>query len=675
MRFHWSVKTLAVVLVFLSALTLTLGAVGVVIGSAFYQDGSQTDYDFDGNLAGNAAENIIGTYLVENSSIPAEYFETYADWWGFSPVPVEFDYYIQFPTGRIVTTFDRQKDYVYEHETRRRVNRLTLRTMPELSHYPTYDQYLQAGSQVSTLWPDFPALLSDTESYVLLEQQDGSVQRLEVGPKETYQVILYATAEQMEPYRLSYPGSQAIFRLTREYEAVFQLTTIVSVCVLLGSLCAMTTIAGCKGGTGEIQPIWINRLPLDLHLAVFGGGMTLVVAMVTAMVYEAHRLSQDMVMLWTMALVGLGLAGGLLLAVFFPAVGSQGKMGGGYWWKHMLTVRFTRFFILKPCLWLGKNGWRLLGRWISLVPLWLEWLVLGVIAWLLGPVGILIPVWMAYCFSELRDAAQRMAEGDLNAKVELSNPVLRGSFRSFARNLNDLSAVCVESAKSQMRSERMRSELITNVSHDIKTPLTSIINYVDLLEKAETPEQRREYIQVLQRQSLRMKRLIEDLMEMSKASSGNLCVELEPTDAVESIGQAIGEFSDRLEAQNLQVVMELPQDAVMVLCDGRLLWRVLSNCLTNVVKYALPGTRVYLSLTQPGAQARITLKNISAQPLNIPGDELLERFVRGDASRNTEGNGLGLNIARSLMEVQGGHLELVVDGDLFKVVLTLPVAP
>ena len=218
----------------------------------------------------------------------------------------------------------------------------------------------------------------------------------------------------------------------------------------------------------------------------------------------------------------------------------------------------------------------------------------------------------------------------------------------------------------------MKTELITNVSHDIKTPLTSIINYVDLLQKAHTPEEEAQYLEVLSRQSQRMKKLIEDLMDMSKATTGNMTVEIFRVDAVEAVNQALGEFSDKLAAASLTPVFRNPEEPVEILADGRLTWRVLSNLLGNVVKYALPGTRVYVDLVKLEHQVVLSLKNISREELNVSTEELTERFVRGDKSRNTEGSGLGLNIAQSLMELQKGQLQLLVDGDLFKVTLIFP---
>ena len=218
----------------------------------------------------------------------------------------------------------------------------------------------------------------------------------------------------------------------------------------------------------------------------------------------------------------------------------------------------------------------------------------------------------------------------------------------------------------------MKTELITNVSHDIKTPLTSIINYVDLLSHAQDEQTRAQYLEVLARQSQQIKRLLEDLLEMSKATTGNLTVEVSNLDLAETVNQALGEYADRLEQAGLNVVFRLPEQPCHIRADGRLTWRVLSNLLSNAVKYALPGTRVYMELVRHTDYTELSVKNISREELNVPAEELMERFVRGDISRNTEGSGLGLNIAQSLMEAQGGGLSLYVDGDLFKVTLRFP---
>jgi len=245
-----------------------------------------------------------------------------------------------------------------------------------------------------------------------------------------------------------------------------------------------------------------------------------------------------------------------------------------------------------------------------------------------------------------------------------------------AENLNRIHASVQTAVEKQLKSERLKTELITNVSHDIKTPLTSIVNYVDLLKKQDVQDETaQEYIEVLDRQSTRLKKLIEDLMEASKASTGNINVNLAPLDSVELVKQVAGEYVDRLRDKGLELMVSLPQREVPVLADGQLLWRVFDNLLSNAQKYSQPGTRVYLDLQEAGGQVVVTFRNISAYSLNISGDELMERFVRGDSSRHTEGSGLGLSIARSLIELMNGHFGIVIDGDLFKAQVMLSHLP
>ena len=264
-----------------------------------------------------------------------------------------------------------------------------------------------------------------------------------------------------------------------------------------------------------------------------------------------------------------------------------------------------------------------------------------------------------------------MTKGNLNHQIDTT--FLFGCFKDFAIHLNSLAGAAQTAAQQQMKSERMRTELITNVSHDIKTPLTSIINYVDLLKKPHSEEDNALYLDVLDRQSLRLKKLIDDLMDMSKASSGSMSVELGQVDAVEAVNQALGEFADKLDQVHLAPVFRHPDSPVVMQADGRLVWRVLSNLLSNAVKYAMPDTRLYVDLMVVQDSAVLAIKNISRDQLNVNAEELMERFVRGDASRNTEGSGLGLNIAKSLVELQKGQMHLMVDGDLFKVTLMFPL--
>ena len=264
------------------------------------------------------------------------------------------------------------------------------------------------------------------------------------------------------------------------------------------------------------------------------------------------------------------------------------------------------------------------------------------------------------------------AAGDESCVVDTSK--LYGPFREHGEDLNTIRDGVSLAVEARMRSEHFRTELITNVSHDIKTPLTSIINYVDLLGK-EKPENEkmREYIDVLQRQSARLKKLIDDLLEASKASTGNLNVNAEPCDVGVLLDQSLGEYGEKLAAAGLEPVLTKPEKPVIIMADGRHMWRIFDNLLNNICKYSQRGTRVYLEVYERDGKAVVTFRNISSRQLNISSDELMERFVRGDSSRNTEGSGLGLNIAQSLAQLQKGVMELTVDGDLFKVTLTFDV--
>lgn len=220
----------------------------------------------------------------------------------------------------------------------------------------------------------------------------------------------------------------------------------------------------------------------------------------------------------------------------------------------------------------------------------------------------------------------------------------------------------------------MKTELITNVSHDLKTPLTSIINYVDLLKREEMGSQKaKEYIGILEEKSARLKVLIEDLVEASKASSGNLAVNFEKVDLHELVLQAQGEYQDKMEKSGLDIRISAEDNNIFVRADGRHMWRIIENLMSNVLKYSLQGSRVYIDITRNQTDGVLVIKNISATPLNIPVERLTERFVRGDEARTTEGSGLGLSIAQSLTTLQKGKFDIEIDGDLFKVIVQMPL--
>lgn len=276
-----------------------------------------------------------------------------------------------------------------------------------------------------------------------------------------------------------------------------------------------------------------------------------------------------------------------------------------------------------------------------------------------------------YQMEVLQEHARKMAEGNLESKADISK--MFWEFKKHGAYLNQIGEGMSAAVNEKIKSERFKTELITNVSHDIKTPLTSIINYVDLLEKEDIAYPKaREYIEVLDRQTARLKKLIEDLMEASKASTGNITVELELCDINILLTQTIGEFEEKLNSKELSLIIEQPLEDIFIMADNRHIWRIFDNLMNNVYKYGQPGTRVYINIEVKDKEVIIIFRNTSGYQLNISSDELLERFVRGDSSRHTEGSGLGLSIAQNLAELMGGNLKLHVDGDLFKVMLAFP---
>lgn len=268
----------------------------------------------------------------------------------------------------------------------------------------------------------------------------------------------------------------------------------------------------------------------------------------------------------------------------------------------------------------------------------------------------------------LSAAGQAMANGDLSYCVDTSG--MKREFREHGENLNSIGRGMAIAVNERMKSERFKTELITNVSHDLKTPLTSIATYIDLLQKEDIQDEKaKEYIDTIARQSKKLKKLTEDLIDASKASSGALNVNMERVNISELLRQSSAEYGERMEAVNITPVVNMPEEDIYVRADGRLLWRVVENLLQNICKHGMPGTRAYLEARAENGRAVVSFKNISQQQLNIPVEELLERFVQGDESRSKGGSGLGLSIAESLTELMKGKLKLSLDGDLFKVEL------
>ena len=457
------------------------------------------------------------------------------------------------------------------------------------------------------------------------------------------------------------------------YNCRYQLIVIAAVsfilCLVLFIflLCA----AGHRAGSEGIVPSFVDKIPFDLFTLLMIVAISCLWAILAEMYYDSILL----IMLACLVI----LVAALLILLYIMSFAVRVKLGG--------VIKGC--IIYKVLAWV----WRLirsvchaiaeLVRGMPLVPkscvavaviLLLELISMssGVIWFITNALLAAAVIYTAICMKKLLTAGQKLAAGDESCVVDTAK--LYGPFREHGENLNTIRDGVSLAVEARMRSEHFRTELITNVSHDIKTPLTSIINYVDLLGK-EKPENEkmREYIDVLQRQSARLKKLIDDLLEASKASTGNLTVNAEPCDVGVLLDQTLGEYGEKLNAAGLEPVLTKPEKPVIIMADGRHMWRIFDNLLNNICKYSQRGTRVYLEVCERDGKAVVTFRNISSRQLNISSDELMERFVRGDSSRNTEGSGLGLNIAQSLAQLQKGTMELTVDGDLFKVTLTFDV--
>lgn len=319
---------------------------------------------------------------------------------------------------------------------------------------------------------------------------------------------------------------------------------------------------------------------------------------------------------------------------------------------------------------------------VKLILIFIAFGILNIIGFSLSisePIGIfiLIAIWV-YAFAkmhqwlvryiEIKNAINEIYMG--NTEVHLDEKRYKGSLNSMAIQVNDIAGGLSNAIQEKLKSERLKTELITNVSHDIKTPLTSIINYVDLLKKEKMPnEQAEEYLNILDNKSQRLKRLTEDLVEASKASSGNIKLNIEKLNVNELLKQVSGEFEDKFKLRNLEEVMSLPEKNVYINADSRYMYRILENMYSNISKYAMDNTRVYIDVIPNNNRITIQMKNISKEKLNISTEELMQRFVRGDSARNTEGSGLGLSIATSLTTLQGGTFNIYLDGDLYKVII------
>ncbi len=485
------------------------------------------------------------------------------------------------------------------------------------------------------------------------------------------EVVIQAGIASPMPISDSYSQSRAAYAQLQGRLPYVALVALITCLLSLAGIRSLLMDFCRRREDGSVPLTWQERVPYDVYLTA---DFFLAAALLSAGEQVSYVYNQGNTRLFV--LVGLAV---------FAMAGAALTLG-------LLTttaIRLKNHNLLRSML-----VWRMLGAMVHglsrmvhgwtmsrrIVTLFLLYLLGSLIT---GLTVVLIPVYQGFVlwclcrwsrqWKAIRAGTAEIVGGSPETKIDTTG--MYRDLREHAEQLNDLGAAVSTAVDQRMQSERFKAELITNVSHDLKTPLTSIINYVDLLKKEPLDNPKAQaYLEVLDRKSQRLKKLTEDLVEASKASTGSLPVSLERLGIVQFVGQALGEYEERFQAHNLTAVPTLPQDELFIWADGRHLWRVIDNLFSNCCKYALEGTRIYLDVTRWEGMVTLSVKNISRQQLNIPPERLMERFVRGEESRTTEGSGLGLSIARSLTELQGGTFRLDIDGDLFKAAVSFPEA-
>ena len=482
-----------------------------------------------------------------------------------------------------------------------------------------------------------------------------------------------------DEYAMIYHQAERFYDYRNVIPVVCGVGTVLAFLCFVFLLCS----AGHKNGREGITPSAINDIHLDVYTAIAAIGAF--IGLYLAVEWIGVNLSS---MIELIVLVVLFAAEVIWCTLYCMELAIRLKMGK--WWQNTIVYRVLRFFgrffqgFFHGVVTLIRGVpmvWRtvlicLAVCLVEFLGLMLFYRDTGVLLffWGLEKVVLCVAVtFAAIMCKNLQEGSEALAEGNLNYKLDTSHMIM--TFREHGENLNRIGEGISAAVEQRMKSEHLKTELITNVSHDIKTPLTSIINYADLIGKeveGGENEHLSEYSEVLLRQSKKLKKLLDDLLEASKATTGNLEVHPEVCDVSVLLSQAVGEYEQRFADKKLDTIVKQPEETVKVMADGRHLWRVFDNLLNNIYKYAQAGSRVYLNVEHDGQNVNIIFRNMSAFPLEMSPEELEERFTRGDKSRHMEGNGLGLSIAKSLTELQNGDMQIITDGDLFKVVITLP---
>ena len=584
----------------------------------------------------------------------------------------------------------------------------TIEASPELGDYceryemqTTLTHYGEQGDEERT----FPSSYARSEAVQRLKEQhddvnieyfyDGEYGYYATYSDNTYSEDLVLTGFIRSP--LIQSDSSYIYHVLGETAALYAVKDLYLIALVAGLVLSILSLLFLTWSAGRVEDCdgvalhWLDtRLPLEFLLLPGFLCITFGLAVVDQNALLQWNLVTVFILLGVMADAAICLALYLSLIRRIKAkalwdcmlLRKLGRPGRWCWRQirrffHAIRRGASSLMGKLPLFWTAGLGFLCLS-FLEFLSIWVMLegdAAVGLFFWLLVKLltGAIV-VYVVLSMRELQHGAYQLAKGNLDYQVPLEK--LRWDFKTHGEQLNSMRSAIQAAVEDQMKSERMKTELITNVSHDIKTPLTSIVNYVDLLKKQEMPTQEaKEYLEVLDRQSAKLKKLTEDLVEAAKATSGSTTVNFQRTDVNVLLTQSAGEYQEKLQSKALQLMLTPAPGNPAISADGRLLWRIFENLLSNIYKYALPGTRVYLTCTEEADKVAITFRNISENPLNISAEELMERFVRGDSSRHTEGSGLGLSIARSLTQLQYGSFDIAIDGDLFKATLTFPKIP
>ena len=667
--YHFGIKLAAWIMLAIFAFTFFLSTAGVIVlvhtgaywdgGRNFREAAAEQVFSFDSVRI----RYILQEYVYEENIDDSEYREMYAS----EKSNVFFT--AKDSAGNIIADYGSKDAYRMSYE---------------------YEEFFKSPAYEKNETKIFNSL-EDAQQYLDVLEKDNYISEWsyieDIGELDVTYYSRDAITYTVNAYiRKDFTATDRYYYTLRAVDFVVSIRYwIILVAAISASLCfALLIFLCCSAGrkvSGELKLSFFNRIPLDIFWSVaIGCGFTFLLFIQDFSVGDEHEWFTIAILIIISTICAMLLAASIV--TFAARVKSRG------WYQN--TVVYRVLIILTKTLLLIWNGIKYIAKILPL--LWQALIALIVVRtaeficiiasedfyimfWLFE--GILLFVALVYvviALRKLQKAAKEMASGNLDYRAELS--AMPSALREHGENLNNIGAGLQAALAEKMKSEHMKAELITNVSHDIKTPLTSIVNYVDLLRKEGlNSENAPDYLSILERQSGKLKKLTEDLIEASKATTGCITVNAEEMDINVLLSQACGEYEDKLAKNDLIPVITLANENPHIFADGGLVWRVFDNLLGNICKYSQKGTRVYLKTEVKEENVHIMFSNISAAQLDISSEELMERFVRGDTSRNTEGSGLGLSIARSLTELQNGSFDIKIDGDLFKVEIIFEAIP